>query len=179
MHTHRSQESVNVAVLSLSTMPSTAPRVLSQPSGTMSLGILQVTSSLKCALMSALNQFCRRWEVRPSTICLQIKRIMQDRTSEQEDSGDLRINAHFLTLRCSILTRRRIDGHPLNPAINARRRRRSGPMNRESWMWNMERSLHLCSAPLAEWEGLPGHFMPVLPTSYPSNDRPDMQQQWD
>ena len=105
--------------------------------------------------------------------------VTQDRTSEQEDSGDLRINAHFLTLRCSILTRRRIDGHPLNPAINARRRRRSGPMNRESWMWNMERSLHLCSAPLAEWEGLPGHFMPVLPTSYPSNDRPDMQQQWD
>ncbi len=66
-----------------------------QPSGTMSLGISRVTSSLKCAPMSVVNQFCRRWEVRPSTICLHIKRIMQDRTSEQEDSGDLPINAFF------------------------------------------------------------------------------------
>ena len=77
------QKSVNVAVLPLSTMPSTVPRVLFQPSGTMSLGISRVTSSLKCAPMSALNQFCRRWEMRPSTICLQIKRIMQDWTSER------------------------------------------------------------------------------------------------
>jgi len=50
------QESVNVAVLSLSTIPSTVRRVLFQPSGTMSLGISRVTSSLKCAPMSALNQ---------------------------------------------------------------------------------------------------------------------------
>ena len=129
---------------------------------------------LTCALISALKQFCRRWEVRPSTICLQIKRIVQDQTSEQEDSGDLPINAHFLTLRCSTPVRSRIDGRPLNPATNARR---SEPTKRESLTWNLQ--LHLCSAPLAAREGLHGHFMPVLPTSYSSNDRPDMQQQWD
>ena len=51
--------------------------------------------------------------------------------------------------------------------------------NRESLTWNTDPLLHLCSAPLAAWEGLPRYFMPILPTSYPSNDRRDMQQQWD
>ena len=49
----------------------------------------------------------------------------------------------------------------------------------EAGMCNMEPSLHLCSAPLAALKGLLGYFMPVLPTSYLSNDRPDMQQQFD
>ena len=70
-----------------------------------------------------------------------------------------------------------LDSRPLNPATNVRRK--SGPTNRESLTWNMELSLHLCSAPLVAWEGLPRHFMPVFPTSYPSNDRLDRQQQWD
>ena len=106
---------------------------------------------------SGINyKYCKvHWEeetlggVRPSTICLQIKRIMQDQTSEQEDSGDLPVNVHLLTLRCSIPRHSHTDGRPLNPATNVRRRR-SGPTNRESLMWNMERSLHMCSAPLTE-----------------------------
>ena len=87
------------------------------------------------------------------------RRIMQDQTSEQVGSWDPPVNVHFLTTP----TRSR----PLNPATNAKRRR-SRTMNRESLMWNMEPSLHGCSAPLAAWEDLPGQFMPALPTSYPS-----------
>ena len=68
----------------------------------------------------------------------------------------------FLTLMCSAPTRSHIDNCLLNPATNVRRR--SGSTNRESLMWNMECSLHLCSAPWRHGKACPD----ILCLSFPS-----------